>query len=188
MMEKRDLMIHPVRLRILSHLAGKAMTTAMLAAALPEISQATLYRQIKILVDGGMLAVVGESEVRGAVERTYTLAANGGRLTSQELAGLSPEEHLRYFGIFVAALFDAFGAYLQQADLDHLVEDGLTYNHVVLYLNEGERDALRMQLMGTVQAVMSNQPRADRRPYTLASMVIPGNKVQADGTTEEESR
>jgi DNA-binding transcriptional ArsR family regulator len=176
-MEKRDLLIHPVRLRILSHLAGKQMTTAMLAAALPEIPQATLYRQIKILVDGGMLTVVGESEVRGAVERTYTLTKGSDRLTAQDLANLSGEDHLRYFGIFTATLLDAFGSYLEQADLAHLLEDGLAYNHVVLYLTESERESLRTALLSAVQGVMNHQPSAERRPYTLASVVIPGKQV-----------
>lgn len=62
---RANLLLHPVRLRIVTAAAGRELTAADLAAALPDVPQATLYRHLKRLVDGGMLAVVAENPVRG---------------------------------------------------------------------------------------------------------------------------
>jgi Fe2+ or Zn2+ uptake regulation protein len=77
--QRRDLLLvqpvklrlHPVRLRILEAFLGdRKLTTADLRAELPDISAASLYRHIAFLVEGGVLEVVAERRVRGAVEQT----------------------------------------------------------------------------------------------------------------------
>ena len=37
-----DVVMHPVRLRIIQQLGGRSLTTAQLRAALPDVTQATL--------------------------------------------------------------------------------------------------------------------------------------------------
>src|SRR3954469_15482471 len=77
-----DLLLHPVRLRIVQAFLGeRALTTAELRDELPDIPPASLYRHIALLADAGVLAVASERRVRGATERTYILrlaAANIG--------------------------------------------------------------------------------------------------------------
>jgi len=69
-----DLLLHPVRLRIVQAFLGdRALTTGELRAELPDVPPASLYRHIARLVDAGVLGVVSERRVRGAVERTYIL-------------------------------------------------------------------------------------------------------------------
>jgi DNA-binding transcriptional ArsR family regulator len=69
-----DLVLHPVRLRILqAFLGGRHLTTGDLARELPDVAQAGLYRHVSRLAKGGVLEVVGERQARGAVERTYAL-------------------------------------------------------------------------------------------------------------------
>jgi len=49
-----DLVLHPVRMRILLAVAhGQQMTPLALAAQLPGVPQATLYRHIKALAASG---------------------------------------------------------------------------------------------------------------------------------------
>ena len=69
-----SLILHPVRMRDPpSRSDGESLTAQGLADILPDVARATLYRHSTILVDGGLIEVVGEQRVRGAVERTYTL-------------------------------------------------------------------------------------------------------------------
>jgi hypothetical protein len=69
-----ELLLHPVRLRIVQAFLGRPdLTTAALRDQLPDVPAASLYRQVAMLVDAGVLAVVAERRVRGAVERTYAL-------------------------------------------------------------------------------------------------------------------
>jgi DNA-binding transcriptional ArsR family regulator len=69
-----DLFLHPVRLRIIQAMVGgKHLTTTHLSQLLADIPNATLYRQIALLTEAGVLDVVEEQRVRGAVERSYRL-------------------------------------------------------------------------------------------------------------------
>jgi len=62
-----DLLLHPVRLRIVQAFLGdRALTTTELRAELPDVPQASLYRNIARLVGAGVLSIVsdGASGVR----------------------------------------------------------------------------------------------------------------------------
>ncbi|HYT79398.1 MAG TPA: helix-turn-helix domain-containing protein, partial [Actinomycetota bacterium] len=73
-MARADLLLHPVRLRILKAFLGdRALTTSQLAAELDDVPAGSLYRHVALLTKAGILQVVAERRIRGAVERTYTL-------------------------------------------------------------------------------------------------------------------
>ena len=73
-MASADLLLHPVRLRVVKAFLGdRALTTAQLAAELSDVPAGSLYRHISRLTKAGVLHVVAERRVRGAVERTYAL-------------------------------------------------------------------------------------------------------------------
>jgi len=70
-----DLLLHPVRLRIVEAFLGdRALTTTQLRAELPDVPPASLYRQVARLVAAGVLGVVAQRRVRGALERTTCCA------------------------------------------------------------------------------------------------------------------
>jgi len=69
-----DLLLHPVRLRIVQAFLGdRALTTTALREELADIPPTSLYRQVARLVAAGVPMVVAERRVRGAVQRTYVL-------------------------------------------------------------------------------------------------------------------
>src|SRR2546430_2345141 len=78
---KAELIVHPVRLRILEAAQRQKLTSRQIAEYLPDVPQATLYRQIKLLLDGGLLEVVEERLVHGIVEKVYTLPEGAGHLS-----------------------------------------------------------------------------------------------------------
>ncbi len=67
---RQDLLLHPVRQRILLATAGRRVTAQQLVNAMPDVPQATLYRNINKLAGAGLLVVVGERRVRNTVEKT----------------------------------------------------------------------------------------------------------------------
>jgi predicted transcriptional regulator len=71
--QRANLVIHPIRLRIITLLSKENMTTGNLAKKLPEIPQATLYRHIKKLETSQVIQIVSTQPLRGTVEKTYTL-------------------------------------------------------------------------------------------------------------------
>src|SRR6516165_2569520 len=112
-MTTADLLLHPVRLRIIQAFLGdRALTTAQLRDELPDVPPASLYRHIARLVDGGVLSVVAERRVRGALERTYVLRVAAASINLQELEQRTQEDHRQAFMAFMAGLLGDFDRYL----------------------------------------------------------------------------
>src|SRR5215471_21360478 len=97
-MATADLLLHPVRLRIVQAFLGdRALTTSDLAAELADVPAASLYRHVARLVAAGVLTVVAERRVRGAVERTYVLRIAAARISMDEIAKMTLDEHRQAF-------------------------------------------------------------------------------------------
>ena len=135
---RADLMLHPVRMRLLVALARRRLTARQLSELLPDIPQATLYHHLGLLTHAEFLRVVSERQVRGAVEKLYAFAEDHTLLTRADLANASPEDHLRYFTIFVTTLIGDFARYLQQNQPIDLFADGAGYRETPFYLSDEE--------------------------------------------------
>ena len=73
---KTDLIMHPIRIRILLALVDRKLTPLQLGEQLADVPQATLYRHLNKLMQGGLLEVIEERPVRGTVEKVYGLNQN----------------------------------------------------------------------------------------------------------------
>ncbi len=173
MLSKRDLILHPIRLRLLTELTGRTLTSKQLADLLPDVPQASLYRHIKMLVEGGVFETVNLTPVRGAVERTYGVAQGQGRLGAEDLESMSVTQHQQAFHLFVGSLSERLGRYLETADLSRLKEDGMSFNGTAIYLSAVERKEFTERINEVVGRFVAEGPAPDRRRYTLASIVIP---------------
>jgi Helix-turn-helix domain len=170
-----DLLLHPVRLRIVQAFLGdRALTTGQLREELPDVPAGSLYRHVARLVDGGVLGVVGERRVRGAVERTYVLRASRARIGVREIAAMSREEHRQAFLAFLAGLIGDFDRYLARAEIDPL-RDGATYNLAGLWLDDAELAELARELAIVLQPRLANEPREGRSRRILATVLLPGD-------------
>ncbi len=172
-MRPADLLLHPVRLRIVQTLLNdRALTTAELRGELSEVPVATLYRQVSALVDGGVLEVVGERRVRGAVERTYGLRPAAASVGAEDAAGMSAQDHGQAFLTFVAGLLSDFDRYLGRGDVD-LGRDLVGYRQVALHLTDEETHALLAELRAALLARMGNEPGPGRTRRVLTTVLMP---------------
>jgi hypothetical protein len=173
-MATADLLLHPVRLRIVQAFLGdRALTTSDLAAELSDIPAASLYRHVARLVDAGVLAVVAERRVRGAVERTYVLRLSAASVGLDEVATMSADEHRQAFMAFVAGLLGDFDRYLAQGDID-LHRDGVSYRLAGLWLDDAEYAELLRELLRVLQPRLANPPRPGRKRRILGTILLPG--------------
>lgn len=172
-MTSAELLLHPVRLRIVQAFLGdRTLTTAQVRELLPDVSTATLYRQVATLADGGVLEVVEERRVRGATERTYRLRTEAARVGPEEARRLSPEEHRQAFTTFVAGVLDDFDHYLERQDVD-LGRDVVGYRKAALYLTDEEVLALVADLREVVSRRVSLPPEGRTRRL-LTTVLLPG--------------
>jgi DNA-binding transcriptional ArsR family regulator len=170
---KADLILHPLRMRIIMAIAGKQMTAQQLAVALTDVAQATLYRHLNKLADGGVLTVVEERPVRGTVEKVYTLNQQGSFLGAADIADFTKEDHMRYFTAFVAILLGEFSQYLDASDKPDLVADGVGYSKVPMYLSDEEYRAMGEKINAQLLPLIQNQPAPGRRRRIFTSIILP---------------
>jgi hypothetical protein len=176
-MSSADLLLHPVRLRIVQAFLGdRALTTGDLRAELPDVPAGSLYRHGARLVDAGVLSVVGERRVRGAVERTYVLRAAAARIGLDELAKMTPDEHRQAFLAFVAGLIGDAERYLASGDVDPL-RDGASYSLAGLWLDDAEFAEFMRELVTVIQPRVANAPKPGRRRRILATVLLPGEEA-----------
>jgi hypothetical protein len=175
-----DLLLHPVRLRIVQAFLGeRALTTTELRAELSDIPSASLYRHVARLVGAGVLQVVAERRVRGALERTYMLRLAAASIGPDEVASMSAEDHRQAFMAFVAGLLGDADRYLHRADFDPL-RDGVSYRLAGLWLDDAEYADLLRDLVRMLHPRLANAPRAGRRRRILATVLLLGD--DADGS------
>ena len=168
-----DLLLHPVRLRVVQAFLGdRTLTTGELRAELPDIPQATLYRHVGILAGAGVLEVADERKVRGAAERSYRLVVEAASVSPDELAGMTADDHRRAFTTFVAALLADFDRYLDRGEPD-LLRDGVGYRQVGLWLTEEEVGELAAELRGVLRDRLANQPGGGRRRRLVSLVQLP---------------
>jgi hypothetical protein len=169
---RADLLLHPVRLRIVGEFAGRERSTGELAAALPDVAHTSLYRHIGLLVRGGVLEVVAERPTGGPAERVYRVVPGADRVPAEEFDHLPAEQHRQYFSVYVASLLDALGSYAASPGARPSA-DGLSYNRAVVHLSDDERARFDHRFAELVGEVLAVPPAPHRRRYLIASSVIP---------------
>jgi len=172
-MDSLELLLHPIRIRIVHALSGRRVrTTAELADRLPDVSRATVYRQVGLLVEGGILEVADERRVRGAVERSYRLGPGRAVVSREESASMSKDRHREAFASAVAVLVSEFNAYLDGAESDP-IKDRVGYTQIPLWLNRQELAEVQRAVAAAVEANGDNPPGGGRRPHMISPIIFP---------------
>jgi len=191
-MASADLLLHPVRLRIVKAFLGdRALTTRQLAAELPDVPAASVYRHVGRLAEAGVLHVVAERRVRGITERTYMLRLFAAQIQPAEVAAMSSQEHGTAFLAYVAGLLGDFDRYLA-AEPENPGRDGAGYRVAAMWLTDAELADYRRDLASIAAPRLANGPGEGRRRRMQYTVMLPAPEGPdpggASGTTDEESQ
>jgi DNA-binding transcriptional ArsR family regulator len=168
-----DLLLHPVRLRVVHAMTGgQTRTTSDLCALLPDIPKTTLYRHVGLLAEAGLLEVAGEQRVHGAVERRYRLRQTRARIDPDTAASMSLDDHRRAFAAAMATLLAEFNAYLDREHADPAA-DSVGYTQIPLWLSQGELAELITEVRGAIVSRAHNKPAPGRRLHLLSPILFP---------------
>jgi len=165
-----DVVMHPVRLRIVQQLGGRRLTTAQLREAMPDVTQATLYRHVATLVDAGILEVVGERRVRGAVERTLALGDQLAHVDQAELRAMSSAQLRAAFLAFLGDVGASFDRVVDHPDPN--VRDYLGFGRGPLYVTSEDLAAIQAGLGELLAPYLSDDGTGKRR-VNLATILLP---------------
>lgn len=127
---------------------------------------------VALLARGGLLEVVGEQRVHGAVERSYQLHQARALIDHDAAASMSLEEHRRGFAAAMAGLVAEFNAYLDREHADPTA-DLVGYRQVPIWLTQDEVAELIGEIRTAIASRMNNEPAPDRRRYLLSPILFP---------------
>ncbi len=172
---KAELLLHPIRLQIVTALTDRQMTARELAKNIPGIPPTTLYRQINTLVEGGILKVVGETQIRGTIERRYALAELPS-LSAEDLRGMKKEDYRQAFMVYLSSLMSAGERYLEGRGVGEEINplaDGMDLSLGKLHLSDEEFKEMNRRIMEIILAASNNPSGDKRKTYTFTYLFIP---------------
>jgi DNA-binding transcriptional ArsR family regulator len=182
-MTRADLIIHPVRMRVIIALTGRELTPKQLVAELRDVAPATLYHHLNLLTEAGIIRVVEERPVRGTLrEKVYTLSDASTILRPEQLAGASKDELLQYFLVFVSKLIGDHARYLDRKERDHYVDAG--YQQHPIYLSDEEFVQFLQEFNAALLPWLKKEPAPGRSRRLLTTILIP--ELESEGADNDE--
>jgi DNA-binding transcriptional ArsR family regulator len=175
-LKKSDLIIHPVRLRILRVLGKEALTTQEIADGMPDVPKSSIYRHLKLLLDGDMVVVSDKRLVKGIQEKTYRIAQDP-HLSADDVKDWSADKHMRVFTTYAMTLLQDFSAYVaateaEKGEID-MVADRVGYTEVTFYATPGELDTLQADLNAAFLKLIGNKSGNGRHQHKVAFISHP---------------
>lgn len=165
-----DLVFHPIRIRVLTTLSGRQMTTKDLAKELPDVSQPSLYRHIGLLIDAKMIRVVKEERIRGSVLRY--LEVNSATDMKLDLKQVPIEHRIEYFARYLLLMLQTYTKTLRSGKVDPATTP-MPFMGVPLNLTDHELRELFQLVADFIQPRMEVLESDDRRRFFMSFMAIP---------------
>jgi DNA-binding transcriptional ArsR family regulator len=183
-MASADLLLHPVRLRIVKAFLGdRALTVKQLTAEMPDVPAGSIYRHVTRLTDAGVLHVVAERRVRATTERTYALRMYAAQMQPDEIAAMTLDEHVTAFVAYVAGLLGDFDRYIA-TEPEHPGEDGAGYKVAAMWLTDAELTDYLREFTAITQPRLANPPDGDRKRRMLYTVLLPAPEPKHDQPDE----
>lgn len=163
---QNDILLNPIRMRIVQHMFDKKeRTVADLLELMRDVTRTTLYRHINVLVEHNYLIVTKEVKVRGAYERQYTLNL---KLLQETPAAESLEEKAH---IFLLKLLSDFNSYFKRNE--NPIADRLFLSSNTLLLSDSEYELFISEIFGVVKKHLNLEPNQERKQRILSIISSP---------------
>ncbi len=162
-----ELVIHPVRLRILQSLESGALTTQEIAERLPDVPKSSLYRHLRLLLKSDFVSIAEIRLVQGIQEKVYELNRPA-RRGQEDISGLSADDHLRYFTTYLMTLLRGFSDYISESSEIDFAADRVGYSEVSFWATGQELDDFSGLLDSALVPLLKNGEDQDRKQRKIA--------------------
>lgn len=153
-MEISKLLLNPARLRIIQYITLHGEATASdVCRSMQDIPKATVYRHTKLLEDSGLLQVIKENRIRGAMEKVYSV--NKGTLEDDKTM---PNLIAGYF----MGLMREMETCLTQKDIDFKSEM-IFFNSAILNVSDEEYKQMLEKITLVLKPYMELPSAANRK-------------------------
>ena len=163
---------NPAKSRLMIEIMRRGKVTAKyLAEKCVDIPQTTLYRYLKRMTDDGLLKIVGETPIRGTVEKTYALTfdpSDPPSVLGQNSGAMYMQMFFQYFLTFAKIFQD----YCDTPGIDIKKDrSGLSLSHV--YLTDEELEKVAADMAQILYPLQENKPKPERKLRTVVDY-LPG--------------
>jgi len=142
MKDINEVMLNPVRMRIIQELAVRqSMTATELCEKISDVPRTTMYRHINVLLDNDILSVVSEKKIRGSLERT--IALNIGEIAKHNTLEKASQNALA----FLINRYAMFHSYFSGESPDP-AKDKIFLNNTIMMMDDNEFDQFLSELRG----------------------------------------
>ena len=172
MSKQLELLVHPIRLRILQALMpNNELTVQEISKKLNDIPPATLYRHVNKLKEANLIEVKSQQQIRGTVENRYIVSPSVLQSGEEDVNSLTNEQHLQYFTVFTSFLLAEFKGYLDRQDKD-LEKDGIGYRYFSAYLSDEEFEQWLTEYRALLERILVLPSTPERKKRTIANIFI----------------
>jgi DNA-binding transcriptional ArsR family regulator len=170
-----NLILHPVRLRIIQTLVRRERNTQQIAEALPDVPVSSLYRHLRMLLEAEYIEIASTRSVNGIEERTYSISeTKPPLLADEEFRGLSKDELQQAFSMLVGMIMTSFNEYLDGTPEPDWKRDRLGCAEFTFFATPDEYTTIWKTVWQTLSDA-ENVPRsADRLARKIALASYPG--------------
>ncbi len=167
-MEIKRVLVHPVRSRIIATMSGREMTRAELEARMPDVPAPTVYRNLRVLLDAGVVETVAANPKRGAKELVYAVVPGRSGVTLGQAQEWSPSDWQAGLDTFLASISAGYRNYLAEGGKEPCPASGAP----VLVTDEERMELMRRmyEIVGEYQAL---PPSPERRRWMVSMVVQP---------------
>ncbi len=170
--EVASALFHPTRIRIVSLIEAHPCTAADIAHDLSDVSTASLYRHLNVLVEAGLARVENAPTGRpGPAERTYVADRRATTLTNEQVVRLSKHSLRRHFQTFIMSVLGEFARYTEKRGFD-LAADGVRFRKIALKLGDARHRVFLAELDALLERYDS-APDADGRIRSFTHISVP---------------
>ncbi|WP_062076543.1 helix-turn-helix domain-containing protein [Demequina globuliformis] len=174
--DRARLLLHPVRMQVVIALGAEDLTARDLQNILPDVPQASLYRALKQLEQGGAIEIVKEERKGGAMERTYRALPDQALLTPEEFTSGSVSEFLAAVQTF-SDLIVTTAAHTVAATGDKWKDERYSMRHDSVWLTAEERAELSEDLRAVYAKYTALNKRDGTAPHALMVAALPEKRV-----------
>ncbi|MGE7839316.1 helix-turn-helix domain-containing protein [Lysinibacillus sp. NPDC093712] len=176
MLNKAEVLMHPVRMKILQalmHNTEEGLSTLEMISLIKDVPQATLYRHIQILMDENIIQIVKERKVRSVTEKFYALNEGAAKIDAEEWSKLTKKKKLNYISYYQVALLSQYQNYLNLFEED-CIEDTATFSLLDLSLTKEQFNNFQNDLNDLLTKYYNMSDSSNKtETKTIAVNIIP---------------
>ena len=168
---------NPTRSKIFLEIyTGEQITAKKLLEKLPDISQPTLYRHIKSMLDDGIIEVSDEKRIRGVVEKSYSAKFDWAADLERIVTENDGPGYMQVFLQYITGVVGEYRAYCESGNVD-IANDGAGFMIAPICATDEELQDAMIKIGEIIQPLLTATQTDGRKLRNLCTITTPPKKV-----------